>query len=503
MKRLVICCDGTWNRPDQHNGGVTAPTNVVRLHNCVAAQDGAGVGQRRYYHPGIGTDPVGAVRRLIAGATGIGLDRNIKSAYRELSDHYQPGDEIFLFGFSRGAFTVRSLAGMVWHCGLLDTAGLTDAQAWQRVDRAFDDGYRQRRRHWADGLGWAFHRSDRDDGAIPIRFIGVWDTVGALGVPEDLAFFGLLTGPADHAFHNTGLGGHIQTARHALALDEKRASFLPTLWTGVDAGRDVVQMWFCGCHADVGGGYRESGLADIALHWMIGEAAGAGLAFDPAMVARVDATQFDAPLHDSATGGFSWLAAMPRATPDLNRAIGLHPAVGLRRRVPPVTQAPYRPAGTLGEPVAIYADQSWNDTGLYLEAGTTYTLTADGEWLDDAVPCGPDGPTGPVWRLGRLAQGLSSLAGKVEERYKAWRGKPRLNVPFTKRHEQWPWFCLVGAIASGGVDQAGVLLPHETFRIGAGPVTVTPRASGYLYAYANDAWGMYGNNRGRVRLTVV
>src|SRR6185295_3142736 len=117
MGNIVVCADGTWNTPDQKDGGLPAPTNVVKLANALADTDARGVAQKKYYHPGVGSDG-SAFDRVLGGGVGKGLDQNIMSGYKWLATEYRPGDDIYLFGFSRGAFTVRSLAGMIGCCGL-------------------------------------------------------------------------------------------------------------------------------------------------------------------------------------------------------------------------------------------------------------------------------------------------------------------------------------------------------------------------------------------------
>lgn len=500
-QRLIICCDGTWNTPDMEDRGVPSPTNVVRLHNSVAARDGAGVPQKSHYHPGVGTN-VGLVRRVWGGAFGLGLDQNIMSAYRTLCDHYTPGTDIFLFGFSRGAYTVRSLGGFVRRCGLLDLAGLTDREVWHRIGEAFDQGYRKKRAGWATQSGWKFLPLPEGQEAIPIRFIGVWDTVGALGVPDELAVANIFDNPRNHDFHDTDLGGNIRTARHAVAMDERRQSFQPTLWTKFE-GRDVKQIWFPGSHGDVGGGYQETGLSDGALRWMIDEARAEGLEFDPDFTAQIHPNPSDVQ-HRSEQGIFSALPTMPRAVP-VAGSPDLHPSVSRRQAAPPITQTPYRPTTpfTPGSPLTldIYANQPWNDTGVYLAAGQPYTFSAEGEWLDAEMRCSPDGPIDRRFTWGRFFQAIGGLGDRVEPLLQKLTGNPNADFRFSRRHHDWPWFCLVGAIGNGRVENEKII-PHESFRIGGGPVTYTPRESGYFYAYANDAWGFYGNNRGRLRLTV-
>ncbi|HEU4619545.1 MAG TPA: DUF2235 domain-containing protein [Gammaproteobacteria bacterium] len=503
MKRIVICCDGTWNTPGESDAGVPVPTNVVRLFNAVAEVDAQGTEQLKYYHPGVGTDG-SWWDKLSGGSTGRGLDRNIMSAYRYLCDHYSPDDAIFLFGFSRGAYTVRSLGGLIAHCGLLRTADLTHAEAWRRIEQVFEQGYRrgsEKREHW-ESRGWAFH--NRLGTVVNIRFLGVWDTVGALGIPNDMAVLKLLDSLHDYTFHDTVLGESVETARHAVALDEIRASFQPTLWSAKD-GADALQMWFPGVHSDVGGGYRETGLSDGALTWMIDEASKCGLAFHERMLDQIKPNYLDT-LHDSCTGLFSLFPTQPRSAPRLMEGNGVHKSALDRLADPPISQCPYRIEREIGDLASakfeIFAMQQWNPTGLWLEAGRTYVFEASGEWMDGTVKCGPEGTDDGHFQPGELLQAAGSVWGKVEQAWKKVTGNQAADFRLTKRHEHMPWFSLVGSIANGsGVDKKDRLEPHESFLIGTG-CEYTPRKPGYFYAYANDAWNCYSNNRGKVELTV-
>lgn len=261
MKNIIICCDGTWNTSDQKDEGVLSPTNVVQLYNSLAEKDDTGVIQHTYYHPGIGTNGT-RWNRMIDGGTGVGLDNNIKSAYRELCDYYEPDDKIFLFGFSRGSYTVRSLAGLVNYVGLLNLTDLNESEVWNRIERVFTKGYRRKIEStdtW-NQLGWQFKNNAHN--SVSIWFIGVWDTVGALGIPDNLGLLNLIDNLHDYTFHNTDLSPIVIHARHALALDEMRASFQPTLWT--KTSKNTKQIWFSGVHSDIGGGYKENGLSGNA-----------------------------------------------------------------------------------------------------------------------------------------------------------------------------------------------------------------------------------------------
>jgi len=524
MKKLIVCCDGTWNTPDQRQNDIPAPTNVVRLHNALAKTDANGVEQRKYYHTGVGTEG-SKLERVAGGAYGSGISMNIMSAYAWLANNYADGDMIYLFGFSRGAFTARSLGGFIGRCGLLDLGGIPHAEAWERVEQVYQKSYEKTDHVPAD---WAFHAVDPASDRVPIQFIGVWDTVGALGIPDDLAVLNLFDDPTKWQFHDTTLGAHVRFARHAVAIDEVRASFTPTFWT--DANDNVLnqpdtpagaarvkQLWFPGAHCDVGGGYADCGLSDGALQWMIDEAQVAGLAFRADMLEQIDPTPRGV-LHDSYSGGFEHLQSRPRNRPQLTPASPhYHESAVAREATPPITQSPYHhptvalAVGETSEPIDIYARNAWNETGLYLAAGATYTFAATGEWLDKDVPCGPGGTADRKFHLGEVAHLASSFLGKIENAVNKLKDNPGVNFVGTKRHEAWPWFALIGAIANDGPQNGvnptpdGSPSPHQTFLIGErtpAPLTIKPTEDGYLFAYANDAWGFYENNRGSVSLRV-
>jgi uncharacterized protein (DUF2235 family) len=260
MKRLVVCCDGTWNRRDAGRN----VSNVAKLAEGVAAFGGK-VRQRVFYDAGVGTG--GFWDRIVGGATGRGLEKNVLDAYRFLVANHRDGDEIFVFGFSRGAYTARSLVGMVRKCGILrraDEEGLREAY---RLYRSGD--------HPDSEVATAFRAKRSKE--TRVRFVGVWDTVGALGIPAGpFRSFNLRR----HGFHDVKLSRIVDVACHALAIDERRGAFQPTLWTTTpDPRQRVKQEWFPGAHSNVGGGYAEAGLSDVALRWMQDEAAAAGLAF--------------------------------------------------------------------------------------------------------------------------------------------------------------------------------------------------------------------------------
>lgn len=519
MKSLIVSCDGTWNSVDQKQDDIPAPTNVVRLHNALARRDSAGREQRKYYHPGVGTDG-SKLERLGGGAYGRGISRNIMGGYRWLADNYEPGDQIFLFGFSRGAYTARSLGGLIGCCGLPDLKALAPADGWKRIEQAYDTVYRVKPED-RPPVTWPVLAPDATLGKIPLQFIGVWDTVGALGIPDDLALLNLLDDPVKWSFHDTTLGAHVRWARHAIAIDELRASFTPTFWTDqndavLNDGQRVVQLWFPGVHSDVGGGYAQCGLSDLALEWMIAEATKAGLAFQPSYCVQLK-PDHQGLLHDSLGGAFKALHSRPRNRPMLTvNSPHYHASAYARDQAPPITQSPYHhpsiglQVGETSEPIDIYARNHWNETGIYLEDGATYEFAAKGEWVDKSIPCGPDGTKDGKFHLGEVVQLAGSLLGKLESGFRKVSGSADADLIGTRRAEAHPWFALMGAIANDGPQRGknpspdGSPYAHQTFLIGAGPtqLTLKPTEAGYLYAFANDAWHFYDNNRGSVALTV-
>jgi len=272
-KRIVVCCDGTWNTPDQLRGGQPVPTNVSKVALAVAPKDSTGREQRMFYHRGVGTS---RWDRILGGGFGFGLSRDVRDTYRFLVQNFEPGDELFFFGFSRGAFTARSTVGFIRNCGILRR------EHADRVNDAYKL-YRSRKSstHPRSVEAQLFRRSYSYE--TPIRFIGVWDTVGALGIPlSGLRLVNLLN--RRWQFHDTALSAIVDAAFQALAIDEKRAPFQPAIWTPPAANPDhqrLEQVWFAGVHCDVGGGYPDPALAEIPLLWMVDRARDCDLAFEP------------------------------------------------------------------------------------------------------------------------------------------------------------------------------------------------------------------------------
>jgi uncharacterized protein (DUF2235 family) len=273
-KRIVFCADGTWQAPLNN-------TNVYRLYKALLVTSD----QVTFYDDGVGADAAG-LSRILQGALGEGLNQKVMDGYTKIAHVYLPGDEIYLFGFSRGAYTARSLGGMIANCGLPSGAFTDDC-----VTQAFA-AYRDpvNRASILAGLG-ACGLAD-----ATIRMIGVWETVGSLGIP---AIFGGID-EKQYGFLDTRLHPDVKSAYHCLAIDEVRAQFPATLWDalptpapGQNPTQTMEQVWFSGCHGDVGGGTLMGGavdagtrLCDITMGYMLAKAQAQGLTFDPTITAQ-------------------------------------------------------------------------------------------------------------------------------------------------------------------------------------------------------------------------
>ena len=294
-KSLVLCCDGTWNTADQvTKNGEVCVTNVLKLASRVAKEKNAGVAlQIIYYDQGVGTHD--AFDRIAGGAFGEGLEDNINDGYRFLVANFEPGDDIYLFGFSRGAYTARSIAGMIRRCGILRRDAV---RQYPRAKELYRSGIAA-----DDPNAVAFRGQNAIEDVTPIKCIGVWDTVGALGIP--LRAFGAWN-QRKYQFIDTKLSPTVAFAFHALAVDEHRDPFIPTLWQPTKAqGQVVEQAWFAGAHSDVGGGYEEAGLSDIALEWMMACARRASLEFDTKVITALGTKPaYKQEVHDSLSAAY-------------------------------------------------------------------------------------------------------------------------------------------------------------------------------------------------------
>lgn len=313
-RRLVFCFDGSWNKLDTKKH----PTNVVLIAESVLPVDNFGVDQLVYYDEGVGTASDETWR---GGIFGKGLIQNIREAYRFLIFNYRPGDQIFVFGFSRGAFTARSFIGFIRSVGILNVNDANQInEAWElykeHADRDADEPEEllEFRAKYCPNLcvsktEQAWREKKRICEVAPellsIPYIGVWDTVGTLGMQAVTAAF-LRRQDKRHTKHDTQLSKLVQAGRHALALDERRVHFMPTLWRNVrqmnvdvdanpyDNDAPFQQRWFAGDHGSVGGGGPERGLSNASLHWILKGAIAQGLKVNLEGRSQLGSIRYDA-----------------------------------------------------------------------------------------------------------------------------------------------------------------------------------------------------------------
>jgi hypothetical protein len=283
-KNIVICSDGTGNSAIKGRG-----TNVFKFFEAIDLNGHKTqpelMPQVALYDDGVGTEDFKPLK-IFAGMTGFGLSRNVRQLYKELVRVYDPGDRIFLFGFSRGAFTVRTLAGLIAKCGILDAEKLPTTGDLESTVR---QAYKVYRKTYRTALAKLFLgepdtsmiKRFRDEHCrpcdVPITFMGVWDTVDAVGLPFHVSdFINLVI--YRFKFQDHKLSKVVEHACHALSIDDKRHSFHPVLWHEGegDAGR-IEQVWFAGAHSNVGGGYPKQGMSLVALEWMMRKAEDANL----------------------------------------------------------------------------------------------------------------------------------------------------------------------------------------------------------------------------------
>ncbi len=287
VKNIVLCSDGTGSKGMQKRG-----TNVYKLFEAVDLH-GHGVGptspkQIAFYDDGVGTESV-KLLKILGGAFGYGLSRNVKQLYANLVRTYDKGDRIYLFGFSRGAFTVRTLAGLINTCGIIKREVEHDEKLLDKVEMAYREYrskykpiYRQRPKKEISKKKADDFRKKYCVGDEIITFIGVWDTVDAVGVPiDELAKF-INTFIYRFKFVDSILSSEkkVKKACHALSIDDERLTFHPVMWNEEDKNEDrIEQVWFAGVHSNVGGGYPKHGMSLVSLDWMMSKAEQAGLRF--------------------------------------------------------------------------------------------------------------------------------------------------------------------------------------------------------------------------------
>ncbi len=326
MANIVICADGTWNRPEE-DIQKDFPSNVLRLARAIKPSSGS-LKQHVFYDWGLGSYH----SNMSAGATGRGIHKNILDGYRYIVQNYASGDKIYLFGFSRGAYTVRALSGLINNCGILKRP---DAK---RIFEAWDIYKSSSDANHPSGDDAMQFRTDYCHRSRKVHFVGVWDTVGALGIPFSL--MGLFESKDE--FYDTKMGSNVSFARHAMAIDEQREDFEPTVWES-RTGVDLKQVWFAGVHADIGGSYppdRDTKLiaADAPLKWMLSEAKKKGLRIEPHITtALTDGVK--ANIHKSRNHVYRFKTPLIRPLVIDDQPTKLHPSVKERY----LADSSYRP----------------------------------------------------------------------------------------------------------------------------------------------------------------
>lgn len=282
-KNIVLCSDGTGNK-----GGYTPDSNVYKIYKAIDIHN-KDKQQTTFYDNGIGTETNKYVRAA-AGALGLGFKTNVCDLYAFLARNYKPGDQVYLFGFSRGASTTRAFAGFISTCGLVDGRVMKEDELQDSVKEAYR-AYVKFSKKSSLAKKW---REEKSRNIIPIKFIGVWDTVSSLGFPQKWVIislgmlvlnviFKVLDHLSDlffpHRFYNYKLTENVEFAYQALAIDDARTSFWPRVWNETNHSKPVEQVWFAGMHSNVGGGYHRAGMAHVALEWMMVRAQKQGLIF--------------------------------------------------------------------------------------------------------------------------------------------------------------------------------------------------------------------------------
>lgn len=517
-KKLVIFCDGTWNWPDQKTvDGRPCPTNVLKLFEATMPYDQHGNPQIVHYIEGVGTR---WQERLRGGGFGYGISNNIKNAYCFIVSNYEPRDEIFLFGFSRGAYAVRSIAGMIRNVGVLKRDKL------HLVNEAFQR-YVNRSEKWHPNSKLSKNfREENTHQNETIRFLGVWDTVGALGAPFGTVLGWIVGKLFKSRFHDVKLSSIIESAYHALSIDERRWPFRPTLWKLNDKhleknAQDIAnghppayeEKWFPGVHSNVGGGYPNTGLSDCALEWMVGRAQNHGLNVDINLISnpryQPDASE---QIMNSQTICYRLLTALfvklpglisnkllyPRdirchvghiqlngdyvrpignpgniksAVVQYPRAMNYQGDISSRAVEKLATDKLYQPRNVplinlpviarlpVGNEIEVVVDprNRYHPTGLQVTIGDRYRFEACGKWKDASRICGPEGWSA-WWTF--VVKPLSRLSSKK-------------------------FFYLCGNVNR---DE------RTNFPIGSSAEKTIEITDGQLYLFANDIWYFYGNN---------
>lgn len=433
--------------------------------------------------------------------------------------------------------------GMIYRVGLLDLRGLDFYDCLMRVKVAYVKGYRMGipKKEWARGENklirgkgkqepWPFHGDEH--GRIPIHFLGAFDTVGQLGLPREtwcLYTCGSLLcriKSKNHEYHDVYLNPTVKTARHAVAIDEQRSTFQPVyarqrtsdlVKDHGHAGRDFKQVWFPGCHGNIGGGLADRGLSDIALKWMLDEVSKTGLRLRESLTNQIQPNYQGSIYYSHSISIYKNLTHYPRSVPAIIPANSessnpegfefIHESALQRSQDPPLDDAVYFPTKYLEVhqhyALMIRADRVYNNTAVYLEHGATYLIKAQGEWSGyQGRICGPEGySTSMFYRPPAVS--LAAGIGRLERAWRHVGGNKEANLPFTRRHDRSPWYAVMAMISTGGTRNAITKADfHTKFEIGKEVTYEVKGRGGYLYAYANDNWGAYAKNKGVMELSI-
>jgi uncharacterized protein (DUF2235 family) len=506
-KQLIVCCDGTWQ-----NINSIYPTNVAKLFQAIPVSSDNLV----FYGEGVGTG--NWADRVFGGALGWGLDNNIQDAYRFLCSNYATGDRIYLFGFSRGAYTVRSLVGLIRAVGILPRLGIRHIpkayKAYQdakskpsnRRDlklRETDEQLQKFRQDSVREYGDDYHAE------VEITFLGCWDTVGALGIPDQLPWL-----PLDqiinrkYQFHNTKLSSKILHARHAVSIDENRKEFDVTrMEPAENAVNQVNQVWFPGGHGCIGGGAKaNSPLANAALLWMMDEveALNLGLKFNRSQIedgVETDPSIFfpnnlafpytlndrkilnTDPLHSSVDQRWQ--------TCDWYRPKSLK-SISFKPKLSESSQLTADRSLAVGQKVefVVMAQEFETDTSIIIENGASYTIRVSPRqvWQQAQICSNAAG-----WTIERSDRGWHIRAMEIKKISDLQKIFYQLSQNLT-RLPQAEWMELLFEIA--GEKYRIDLLDHAL------SLNFNATTSGKLIAYANDVPGFHQNNQGWIFATI-
>ena len=313
-KQIALYFDGTWNSADQ-----AFPTDVTKLHQATKEGEANGKDQVVFYDEGVGVEGIW-LERILGGVSGRGLEENIAQGYKKLIDEHEDGDEIYLFGYSRGAYTGRSLAGLIRNCGILRPEHMARIPGARKLYRKRGSGPESDE---------AKQLKDQYSKVADIHFIGVWDTVRSRGLP--LKFIGRLYNWR-FSFHDVTLSRSVKHAYHAIAIDEKRGPFKPSIWSNLPiTEQSVEQVWFAGVHSNIGGGAPDPGLSEIALSWIAGKARDSGLELDWSLLPEISQENWAATIQESRKGFYKFISEHRRTLGRANRNTeALHSAAKTR-----------------------------------------------------------------------------------------------------------------------------------------------------------------------------